>query len=99
MTMDLGIQGSSTSTFGSNRLKPTVDGHSWGCHLALPRISDVEGLGWPSADSMWRQATPLGGPWPSYPLGLLLEGLLLLNLAVFYPTSTILQVQVEPNEI
>jgi hypothetical protein len=35
MIVDPRIQGSSTSTFGSNRLKPTVDGHSWGCHLAL----------------------------------------------------------------
>ena len=65
MTVDPGIQGSSTSTFGSNRLKPMVDGHTWGCHLALPWISDMEGPGGASANTMWRRAMPLGGPWPS----------------------------------
>jgi hypothetical protein len=65
MIVDPGIQGSSTSTFGSNRLKPMVDGHSWGCHLAVHWISNVEGPGWPSADSMWHWVMPLGGPWSS----------------------------------
>ena len=83
-------------------IKPTQTNGGWallGCHLALPWASDVEGPGGALGDAMWLRVMTLGAPWSSLPLGLLLEGLLLLNFALIYPASTILQVQVEPSEI
>jgi hypothetical protein len=67
MTVDLGIQGSSISTFvGSNRLKSMVWEDSWGCLLALPWINDME---WPhgaSGDATWRRPTWSCGPTAPY---------------------------------